>query len=80
MLSGNTQGELEIVLERCLLRIWAFCLTSNHVHKEEYDGVTIDEVRTSARTECPCRDEDFISRIEEPQMGAVPIRLSSSRK
>jgi len=54
--------------------IWAYCLTSNHVHKEEYDGVMIDEARTSARTECPCGDEGFISRIEEPQMGAIPIR------
>lgn len=31
----------------------AYYLTSNHVHKEEYDGVMIYEARTSARTERP---------------------------
>jgi len=34
------------------------------VHKEEYDGVMIDEARTSARTGCPCGDDSLISRIE----------------
>ena len=52
----------------------AYCLTSNYVHEEEYDGVMIDEARTSAQTKCPGGDEDFVSRIEEPQRDAVPIR------
>lgn len=55
-----------------------YCLTSNHVHKEEHNGVMIDEASTSARTECPCGDEGFISRMEQPQRNAVPI--TSQRK